>query len=177
MPALRPELQRTVPVSGDADTAVRTRKAEHLPLSVGGPVLAFLLLLAGIGPTAASDASISIELNRLETVEQNCRLSFVLTNGLPTDVDALSIEAVLFDTDGVVHRFLLLKARPLPPGKTRVQQFDVGDTDCAGIGSILLNDITDCAGEGLSPAACLEAIRPTSKADIPFTASMPPGGG
>jgi len=162
-------------------------------LSAAGPVLALLLLLAGSGPMAAETPSapvaatpaanpaatspgLTVELNRLENVDKGCRLSFVFTNSLPVAVDGLAIEAVLFDTDSRVDRFLLLKARPLQSGKTRVQQFDVGQASCAGIGRILLNDVTACTGEGLDASACLEAIRPESRAEIPFTTALSPTG-
>jgi hypothetical protein len=137
-----------------------------------GPMLAGLLLLAGAAPAIAGDKSLEIELNRLEAVDNGCRLSFVLTNNMDVSVDALSMEAVLFDPDGRVDRFLLLKARPLPSGRTRVQQFDVGDTSCGRIARVLLNDITACAGDGLTPPACLDAIQPTSRADVPFTTAL-----
>ncbi len=41
---------------------------------------------------------------------------------------------------------------------------------------VLLNDVTACAGEGLDARACLDAIRPTSRADIPFTTALSPTG-
>jgi hypothetical protein len=160
--------------------------------TVAGAALALLLVTAGSGPAvaetpsnapapspqtvAATSPGITVELNRLETVDKGCRLSFVFTNAMPVAVDGLAIEAVLFDTDGRVDRFLLLKARPLPQGKTRVQQFDVTQASCAGIGRVLLNDVTACAGEGLDASACLEAIRPQSRADIPFTTALSPTG-
>jgi|GEM_PF-453786 len=156
------------------------------PFRRSGPVPA-LLLLAGIGltspaPVLADDdvvdngdgGEITVELNRLEDVEKACRLSFVFTNTLPVAVEGLAIEAVLFDANGQVDRFLLLKARPLAPAKTRVQQFDVGQATCPEIGSVLLNDVTACAGDGLDAAACLDAVRPTSRADVPFDTALTP---
>jgi len=168
----QPTFRRIDPVSGDAVSAVRLRESIWRPLTVAGSVLAFLLLLASIGPAAALDKKISIELNRLEDVSGNCRLSFVLTNGLAAPVDALTIETVLFDPEGRVDRFLLLKARPLPVGKMRVQQFDVGQAACASIGRVLLNDVTDCAGGDLAPATCLAAIDTTSRSDVPFVSTV-----
>ncbi len=146
-----------------------------------GPVPA-LLLLAGIGlafpaPASAENTAvgdITVELNRLEDVEKGCRLSFVFTNTMPVAVEGLAIEAVLFNADGQVDRFLLLKARPLSPAKTRVQQFDVGQATCSGIGSVLLNDVTACAGDGLDAAACLDAVKPTSRAAVPFATALTP---
>jgi hypothetical protein len=142
------------------------------PFSIVGLFLA--LVLGECGTTIAAENALAIELNRLEDVNGGCRLSFVLTNELAVSIDGLSIEAVLFDPEGRVDRFLLLKAKPLPQGRARVQQFDVGETTCARIGRVLLNDVTDCAGEGLSPAACMEAIRPESRAEVPFSTALAP---
>ena len=164
------------PMSGDSDSICRSRKWGWRALTAAGSATALLLLLACSGPASATNDQITIELNRLEDVQSGCRLSYVLTNGLSVPVDALTIEAVLFDPEGRVDRFLLLKARPLPVGKTRVQQFDVGQTSCAAIGRVLLNDVTECAGENLSPAGCLAAIRTQSRADIPFVSTLSPNG-
>ncbi len=135
---------------------------------------AAVVLLAGAAPAIAADGGLGIELNRLEPVDSGCRLSFVLTNTMDVSVDALSMEAVLFDGEGRVDRFLLLKARPLPAGRTRVQQFDVGETSCDRIARVLLNDVTACAGGGLTPQSCLESIRPTSRSGVPFTTTLAP---
>lgn len=170
----QPTFRRIGPVSGDAVSAVRLRESSWQPLTAVGSVLAFLLLLVSFGPAAASNPQITIELNRLEDVPNSCRLSFVLTNGLTVPVDALTIETVLFDQNGRVDRFLLLKARPLPVGKTRVQQFDVGQASCGAIGRVLLNDVTECAGEALGPAICLSAIKTDSKTEVPFVSTMSP---
>ncbi|MEJ8572603.1 hypothetical protein [Microbaculum marinum] len=176
MTIARPVTRRTDPVSGDSDSLVGLWKSLWRPLSAAGLATAALLLLAGCGPAAATSETVTIELNRLEDVQGGCRLSYVLTNGLPVSVEALALEVVLFDTDGRVDRFLLFKARPLPVAKTRVQQFEIGDTACGAIGRVLLNDVTDCAGEGLSPGSCLAAIRTQSRADVPFVSTLSPDG-
>lgn len=168
---------QVVPVSGDAGAALGQRDVTWGSWSVVGSVRALLLLLACIGPAAATTPDsdvprVDIELNRLEQLDGGCRLTLMLTNGLPAAIDALSIEAVLFDGDGRVERFLLLKTRPLAMGRTRVQQFDVRDLACEAIGRMLLNDVTECAGEGLDPATCLAAIRVTSRGEIAFVSAV-----
>lgn len=160
-------------MSGDAGAAVGRRDVTWRPWLVVGSVLALLLLLAFIDPAAATPPEsdtprVSVELNRLEDVAGGCRLSLVFTNGLPVAIDALSIETVLFDAGGRVERFLLLKARPLAAGRTRVQQFDVKEAACGSIGRLLLNDVTQCDGEGLDPAGCLAAIAASSRSDVDF---------
>lgn len=122
-------------------------------------------------PVQAQDASVAIELNRLQDVEGACRISLVFTNGLSETVEALSIETVLFNKDGAVERFLVLKSNPLPTGKVRVQQFDARGLACDGVGKVLLNDVKECKIEGVSPDDCLEVIRPSSRTDAEFYSS------
>ncbi len=168
---------QVVPVSGDAGAALGQRDVTWGSWSVVGSVRALLLLLACIGPAAATTpetdaARLDVELNRLEQTDGGCRLTMMFTNGLPASIDALSIEAVLFDSEGRVERFLLLKTRPLATGRTRVQQFDVRDIACGMIGRALLNDVTECDGEGLNPAMCLAAINVTSRSEVAFVSAV-----
>jgi hypothetical protein len=125
---------------------------------------------AGIAMTmsaadAQPDTGIGVELNSLQQSESACRLALVFTNRLPVTIDALELEAVLFDHEGRAGQFLILKSRPLIPGKIRVHQYDLDDTSCDDIGSMLVNDVTTCDGEGLDPATCLSKLRPSSRED------------
>lgn len=132
------------------------------------------LLLAGLaavfaaGPAAGEGEkrSIGVELNSAEAEGHGCRISFVFRNGLEARIEELAIEIVLFDTKGKVAEFLLMKAGPLPPGKIRVRQFELKTRPCASISRLLVNDVKDCQGEGLAPAACLAALAPKSTASI-----------
>jgi hypothetical protein len=119
----------------------------------------------------AQDASVAIELNRLQDVDGACRISLVFTNGLSETVDALSIETVLFNKDGAVERFLVLKSNPLPKGKVRVQQFDAKGLGCDGVGKILLNDVKECEIKGVAPDDCIGVINPSSRTDAAFYSS------
>lgn len=119
----------------------------------------------------AQEASVNIELNRLQEVEGACRISLVFTNGLPEAVDVLSIETVLFNKEGAVERFLVLRSNPLPSGKVRVQQFDAKGLACDGVGRILLNDVKDCKIEGVAPDGCLGVIKPSSRTGVAFFSS------
>jgi hypothetical protein len=168
---------QVVPVSGDAGAAVGQRELAWGPWPAAGLVRALLLLLACIGPAAATTsdkppARLDLELNRLEDMDGGCRLTLMFTNGLDAAIEAMSIETVLFDPEGRVIRFLLLKPRPLSPGRTRVQQFDIRDLACPAIARVLLNDVTDCVGEGLDPAICLAAINVTSRDGVAFVPAV-----
>jgi len=134
---------------------------------------AALLIAAGAPGGAVAEPVIGAELNTLATVDGNCRMTIVMTNGLDTAVDKLTLETVLFDADGTVIRFLLLAARPLPARRMRVQQFDVDRLACEEIGRVLLNDVTACAGTGLDPQRCLGLVVPSSRARVSFDAGVP----
>jgi len=151
------------------------------PGSAAGAILA-LTAFFGAAPdnlALALDAerpSLGIELNRLQDKGSACRLSLVFTNGMVEAISALTIETVLFDKNGSVERFLVLKSRPLPPGKIRVQQFDVRGVKCDSIGKLLLNDVKECKSGSLDAASCLELIRPSSRTGIPFISTAMPSG-
>lgn len=142
-----------------------------------GKVFAGLFLAAGLGLAAApawsADEGISIELNRLEPVEDACRISLVFTNALPVPVESLAIETVLFNTGATVERFLVLKSRPLLPKKIRVQQFDVRGVPCDRFGKLLLNDVKACKAGELDSAACLDRLKPSSRDQkVPFVSTV-----
>ncbi|WP_342643507.1 hypothetical protein [Rhodoligotrophos ferricapiens] len=120
----------------------------------------------------AKDASLDIELNRLEQRDNACRLSFVYRNRLGADLANLQLEAVLFDKDERVERFLVLSSKALPAEKIRVQQFDIAGLDCKGLGSVLVNDVKACEGEGLEPAKCLAELALSSKTDTKLLSSV-----
>ncbi len=131
-------------------------------------VILALTLPATGAPAQTSDKGVVIELNRLSPVKNACRMSLVFTNMMDVPVDALAIETVLFNKQDSVERFLVLKSRPLTPKKIRVQQFDVAGVPCDGFGKLLLNDVKECKVADLDPGACLERIKPSSKAGVPF---------
>ena len=162
-------------VAGDRARIDVPKVTAWSPWSAVGPALALLLLLPVTGPAVASDERISVELNRLEPVGADCRLTLVMTNGLASEIGKLTLETVLFDGYGRVERFLLFNARPLPAGKIRVQQFDVGGLSCDGIGRVLLNDVTQCEAGDLDAAGCLSRIDVSSRADASFLSTAEAG--
>ena len=121
--------------------------------------------VAGAGATEQKPG-IAFELNSAQAEGAGCRLSFVFRNGLDVRVQELAIEVVLFDDKDNVVEFLIMKTGTLPPAKARVRQFELKSRACTAISKLLVNDVKDCQGEGLSPEACLDALRPTSTATI-----------
>lgn len=136
-------------------------------------LLAVSLCLPGL-PAAAGDpkpaggASLSLELNRVEAVDNVCRTIFVVRNGMGVAIKDLVAELVLFDKKKQVLKFLTVSTGALPEAKVRVLRFDLKDVACDQIGQMLLNDVKRCEGEGLEPARCLSAVKLSSRAEIPF---------
>lgn len=132
-----------------------------------------LILTLILGLTAAPAAAqgeekapLAIDLNKLESRSEACRAYLVLRNASAQAFDSLKLDLVMFDGDGVVARHLAVQAAPLPPGKTSLKVFDIADHACAGIGTILLNDVLACA-----PAAaddCLDLIAASARGAVPF---------
>lgn len=126
--------------------------------------------LAAAGPASAEgqtpEPSLAIEINKAEQLEATCRLVFMTHNGLGADLTELSLETVLFDTEGGVERFTLFDFREVPAGKMRVRQFDLPDTQCSDIGKVLINGASACEGQGLTGGECIEHLDATSRIDM-----------
>lgn len=133
---------------------------------------AFALSIASCGLAGAEDAvpahSLELQLNSMQPSDKGCRFTFVVANGLGSDLDKAAFEIVLFNRDGQVDRLTVLDFQGLPSGKTKVRQFDFSGTDCAGIGRVLVNDATECKGDGLDPRACIDRLHTATKAEVEF---------
>jgi len=149
----------------------RTFLPNRSPFRIAHALLAAAVATAPLPAIAAGERGIVVELNRLAPNGGACRMSLVYTNRLDVTVQALELETVLFDRDGGASRFLVVKSQPLIPGKIRVSQYDLADTDCSDVGFLLVNDVVACEGEGLDPAGCLARLQPSSRtrADLVLT--------
>ncbi|MEQ8813292.1 MAG: Tat pathway signal sequence domain protein [Thalassobaculum sp.] len=141
----------------------------RLATAIVGGVLA-LATATGLaaGASAQTKQGIAIELNKLEPIEGSCRAYFVVRPEGTTEYKEFKMELLVFDTGGIIQKWLAIDAAPLRAGKTSVKLFDVSGVGCDKIGSILLNDVTACADAGGEIAGCVERIAPTSKAKATF---------
>lgn len=115
------------------------------------------MAVAVAGSAAAQDAGvIALDLNRLDPVDNACRLTFVADNAL-MPLAGLSLETVLFDPTGRVAALTVFDFADLPAGSRRVRQFDVPGIACADIAQVLINGVASC--EGADAAACAQALR------------------
>ncbi len=117
---------------------------------------------------AGEQPAFVVELNRMDMQDKTCRLTFVARNSLGGDIEKAGFEAVLFDAKGLVERMTVFAFGSMPRGKTLVRRFDLANTDCAGISRILVNSVSDCAGDGVAPGACADALVTDNKTDITF---------
>jgi hypothetical protein len=69
------------------------------------------------------DDSISLELNKLESSDKGCKAYVVASNPTTTSYDALRLDLVMFQTDGVIGRRFALELAPLRPSRT-VKMFE-----------------------------------------------------
>jgi hypothetical protein len=130
--------------------------------------LAMLASLFMAAEGMAQAPALTLELNGAEPSDKGCRLTFVVNNNLGAELTKAAFEIALFNDAGVVDRLTVLDFKELPAGKTKVTRFDLAGTDCAKISRILVNHATECAGEGVEPAACLRKLKTAAKTDIAF---------
>ncbi len=130
-------------------------------------------MICGAALSAASQEKVpsgqlSLELNTLAPSEAGCMATFMVKNELTTPLDQVAFEVVLFNTEGLVDRLMVLDFSPLDTAKTRVRQFDLPQTSCDSISRILINDAASCKGEGIVASTCIENLLTISRPGIEF---------
>lgn len=129
----------------------------------------YALLVSAFAVTAkAADSDVSVELNKLEQMDDACRAYFVLENRSGTAFETLKLDLVMFDTDRIVARRLAAEVGPLPSGKTSLKVFDMEDLLCVELGRLLLNDVTACADASGRRDDCLVLLSTSTRAAVPF---------
>jgi hypothetical protein len=122
-----------------------------------------LTTLLSLGTASGAEpGGLSVELNKLEPQERGCRAYVVVTNKTSTAYQALKLDLVLFQTDGVIGRRFAIDLGPLKPDKRTVKLFDLDATPCDQVGSFLINDVLECKTESEPITDCLAGITPTS---------------
>jgi hypothetical protein len=134
----------------------------RIGFGLGAAVLASL----AAGTALAANPSVGIELNRLDEQGQSCRASFVITNPGPQTYTGYKLDLVVFDKGGTITKRLAADVAPLRSDKETVKIFDIPDTPCSGIGSILINDVLDCRAGDKPATDCADAIAASSKLPV-----------
>jgi hypothetical protein len=133
--------------------------------------LAAALLWSAAPPASPQTApvAIQIELNRLEDQGNNCRAYLVIANLGAVSYNGFKLDLVVFDRSGTIMRRLALDLAPLRAQKTTVKVFDIADTGCKAIGSMLLNEVLDCRDSSGDIPDCVQRVSTSSK--LPVTLS------
>jgi hypothetical protein len=129
------------------------------------------LILGGLSPipaVAQDAAKFPVELNRLEQDGPICRVYLVANNPAESAIKAFKLDLVFFDKNDIIRNRLYVELGPLIPRKTAVRLFDMPETDCSVIGSILVNDVVSCSSADGQAMNCLARLELSSKADIPL---------
>ncbi|MGY9048426.1 hypothetical protein P775_23830 [Puniceibacterium antarcticum] len=109
---------------------------------------AALILAAPLPALADGEApvgkGIRPELNRTETCHGTCRMSFLAQNLYELPITGVVYETARFTQAGTLDRLTRFDFGALPPGRPRVRQFDLQDTECDPSGQILINGASNC---------------------------------
>ncbi len=119
-------------------------------------------------PVTAAEGSLNIELNKLDDTEEGCRSVFVFDNRTGHELGRFRVDLILFDPKGVYSKQLLLDMAPLYADKKTVASFLLGDQDCAGIGSILVNDVPWCENGAGAALECVKMLDVRSLTGVPL---------
>lgn len=123
---------------------------------------------AGIAQDAAAPRLI-FQLNNAQTVESGCQLTFVIKNDTGTEIKKSSYNMAIVNSDGQVATLVTFEFRPLPVGRTKVQQFGLAGQTCESISAISINEFVDCLDTNDQPLTVCEAnIVQSSKVNIQF---------
>lgn len=118
-------------------------------------------------PTAKG--KLTIELNKVEPVDGACRIYMLLRNETGLAFDALVLELVSFDAQGVISQRVAVDLAPLRPDRTLVKLFDVPETPCDRVSQLLVNEAVQCTAAGAGAVeGCLDLMATSSKARVTF---------
>jgi hypothetical protein len=129
-----------------------------------GAAAMLLVVAAAQAQEPRSKGRVGLELNKLEQVDDACRVYLVLRNSAAA-YDSFKLDIVLFDAGGVIARRVAVEAGPLRPERPTVKLFDVQGLPCERIGSFLVNDVLECR-PARDAADCLALIEPSSRTDV-----------
>lgn len=135
-------------------------------LGIVGLALAALALPPFARPAAADPVAVAVELNKLESQDKGCRAYIVVDNTTATAYQAMKLDLVLFQPDGVIGRRVAVDLAPLKPSKKTVKLFDLDGTACDKIGSLLINDVVECKSETGPVEQCLAGITVKSLTNV-----------
>ena len=112
----------------------------------------------------ATPTPVTLELNRLESVDNICRSYFVVGNNLAEPLRELQLDTFFFGPDDVVRQRVALTFENVRAEREKVVLFDL-DLACDDIGSILVNELLACTAESGPVAGCADTLAVSSRTD------------
>lgn len=116
-------------------------------------------------PPAAA-AGLAVELNKLEPFDKGCRAYVVVNNTTDIAYQAMKLDLIVFQPDGIIARRFALDLAPLKAQKKSVKLFEIDQPACDKIGSFLINDVIDCKSESGAADNCLQRLTTSSKTSV-----------
>lgn len=126
--------------------------------------LAAAFAIAGAGMAVAQDTGLTVELNKLENVENGCQTFFLFRNDTAQNFTGFEMSLAILTPDGIIDRLLTIDAAPLPANRTTLKLFEIPDTQCETIGEILLHDIGSCQPQNGEEMDCFSILTLNSRA-------------
>ncbi len=121
-------------------------------------LFAFGVVPASAQTAAPASPGLTIELNKLEPQDKGCRAYFVIDNPGDKAFQALKLDVVIFQPDGVISRRVALNLAPVKAAKQTVKQFDFEGLSCDKAGRVLVNEIVECKLETGAAGDCLTGL-------------------
>lgn len=119
-------------------------------------------------PSEEDSDGIGIELNKLEQVDDACRVYLVVRNEMPRAFESFELDLFFFDAEGIISKRLLVELGPIRPEKMLVEVFDAPELECTGIDQILIDDVRTCRSNGADLDDCIDMVQASSRASAEF---------
>src|SRR5690606_24841747 len=87
-------------------------------------------------PAEAAPGPLAFQLNKAETREGSCQLTFVVQNSTGTVIEKSVYNIAIVDTEGAVAQLVNIEFRELPLGRPKVQGFGIAGVPCENISAI-----------------------------------------
>lgn len=120
-------------------------------------------------PASAPQGALAFQLNKAETREGSCQLTFVIQNNTGVVIQKSIYNIAIVDTDGAISQLVNIELRPLPVGRPKVQGFGIAGVPCESISAISINEFSECTTkDGSASDVCETAITQSSRISIEF---------
>jgi hypothetical protein len=121
---------------------------------------ALALFFAALPSLAMAEDVLRLELNTTESLQNRCRMSYLIENKSDRVIDAFKLDLVILGTENTMQRRMVVDIAPVRAAKTIFRTYEV-DRDCGQIGAVLVNDVQACTPG--DPSTCLDRLDLSSR--------------